>query len=143
MNDLIFKKKKFEKIMSVRTYDRKSSENDLMNINNEISKIEEFLKGNSKTLNKLNNTNIFLKGNYLDYLTCRKEKELKKLAKLKHEYNKYHDIYLKKYVVEKKVDILIKTLNNTIIKENVKSESLVLDEYVNYKICKKLGTNNE
>ncbi|UPA11973.1 flagellar protein FlbA [Borrelia venezuelensis] len=141
MNDLIFKKKIFEKILSIRTYDRKSSENALVNVNNKISKIEEFLEGIFAGLNKLNNMDVFSKGNYLDYLTYRKGKGLKKLEKLKHEYDKYHDIYLKKYGEEKKVDILIKTLNDTIIKEKVKSESLFLDEYVNYRICKKLGNN--
>ncbi|AHH10455.1 Flagellar protein [Borrelia coriaceae ATCC 43381] len=76
--------------------------------------------------------------NYLDYLICRKSEELKKLEKLKCEYDKYYDVYFKKYREEKKVEILIKTLNNTIIKEKVKSENLCLDEYINYKVCKKL-----
>ncbi|BDU63032.1 hypothetical protein BOFE_05720 [Candidatus Borrelia fainii] len=141
MNDLIFKKKIFEKILSIRAYDRKFSENDLVNVNNKISKIEEFLEGMSEGLNKLNNMDVFSKGNYLDYLTYIKGKELKKLEKLKHEYDKYHDIYLKKYGEEKKVDILIKTLDDIIIKEKVKGESLFLDEYVSYRICKKLGNN--
>ncbi|WP_421622841.1 flagellar export protein FliJ [Borrelia sp. MN22-0132] len=141
MNDLISKKKIFEKIVSLRTYDRKSSESDLINVNNKISKIEEFLEGISEGLNKLNNMDVFSKENYLDYLTYRKGKELRNLEKLKHEHDKYHDIYLKKYGEEKKVDILIKTLNDIIIKEKVKRESLFLDEYVNYRICKKLGNN--
>lgn len=63
--------------------------------------------------------------------------------KFRHEYDKYHDIYLKKYVAEKRVSMLIESLNSTIIKEKIKRENLVLDEYVNYKICKELGNINE
>ncbi|AFI31072.1 hypothetical protein [Borrelia crocidurae] len=143
MNDLILKKKKFEKILTIRTYNRKFSENDLMNVNNKIVEIEEFLEGIIKGLCKLNSADLFLKGNYLDYISLKQKEEIKKLEELKREYNKYYDIYLKKYAEEKKVDILIKTLNNTIIKGKIRSEILSLDEYVNYKICKKLGKNNE
>ncbi|AHH05127.1 flagellar protein FlbA [Borrelia miyamotoi] len=143
MSDLDFKRKKFEKILNIRVYDRKLSENDLMNINSKISEIEEFLEGISKDLNRLNGIDVFLKGNYLDYLTSKKKEELKKLVKFRHEYDKYHDIYLKKYGAEKKVSMLIESLNSTIIKEKIKSENLVLDEYVNYKICKELGNINE
>ncbi|QFP42032.1 flagellar protein FlbA [Borrelia miyamotoi] len=143
MSDLNFKIKKFEKILNIRVYDRKLSENDLMNINSKISEIEEFLEGISKDLNRLNGIDIFLKGNYLDYLTSKKKEELKKLVKFRYEYDKYHDIYLKKYGAEKKVSMLIESLNSTIIKEKIKSENLVLDEYVNYKICNELGNINE
>ncbi|AGT27284.1 hypothetical protein [Borrelia miyamotoi] len=143
MSDLDFKRKKFEKILNIRVYDRKLSENDLMNINSKISEIEEFLEGIFKDLNRLNGIDVFLKGNYLDYLTSKKKEELKKLVKFRHEYDKYHDIYLKKYVAEKRVSMLIESLNSTIIKEKIKRENLVLDEYVNYKICKELGNINE
>ncbi|AHH08252.1 hypothetical protein [Borrelia anserina] len=129
--------------MGVRAYNKKSSENDLMRVNNKISEIEEFLVESSKDLKKLNNIDIFLQGNCLDYLAFKKKKELEKLAKLKKEYEQYHDIYLKKYGDEKRVDILIKTLNNTITREKIRSARLFLDEYVSCKICKGLGNSNE
>ncbi|WP_024655512.1 hypothetical protein [Borrelia hispanica] len=143
MTDLILKKKKFEKILTIKTYNRKVSENDLMNVNDKIVKIEEFLESIIKGLANLSSADLFLKGNYLDYISLKQKEEIKKLEELKREYNKYYDVYFKKYEEEKKVDILIKTLNNTIIKDKIRSEILSLDEYVNYKICKKLGKNNE
>ena len=143
MSDLYFKIKKFKKILNFRAYDRKLIESDLININGKISKIEEFLDGVSKDLNGLNDMDVFLKGNCLDYLASRKKEEFKKLAKFKHEYDKYHGIYLTKYGEEKKISILIESLNSTIIKEKLKNENLFLDEYVNYKICKELGNINE
>ncbi|BCR21725.1 flagellar protein FlbA [Borrelia sp. HM] len=143
MSGLYFKIRKFKKILNIRAYDRKLSENDLININGKISKIEEFLEGISKDLDGLNDMDVFLKGNYLDYLTFRKKEELKKLVKFKHEYDKYRGIYLKKYGEEKKISMLIESLNSTIIKETLKNENLFLDEYVNYKIFKKLGNIDE
>ncbi|AYE36173.1 flagellar protein FlbA [Borrelia turcica IST7] len=143
MSDLIFKKKKFEKILVVKTYDKKFSEINLMNINDNISKIEKFIDEVPNCVKELNNVDILCKGNYLDYLNFKKKEELKKLVKLKNEYNKHYDTYLEKYKEEKKVKILIKILNDTIIKGKEKKESSFLDEYVNYEICRKLGNSNE
>ncbi|WP_024653977.1 hypothetical protein [Borrelia persica] len=143
MNDLLLKKKKFEKILSIRTHSKKFIENDLMGVNNKIAATQEFLEGIAQSCNKLRNLDPFLKGSYLDCVFLKQKEELKKLEELKREYNKYYDIYLKRYEEEKKVDILVKTLNNTIIKDKIRSEILSLDEYLNYKICKKLGQNNE
>ena len=58
MNDLILKKKKFEKILVVKTYDKKFSEINLMNINDNISKIEKFIDGIPNCVKKLNNVDI-------------------------------------------------------------------------------------
>ncbi|ETZ18365.1 Flagellar protein [Borrelia duttonii CR2A] len=103
MNDLILKKKKFEKILTIRTYNRKFSENDLMNVNNKIVKIEEFLESIIKGLCKLNSADLFLKGNYLDYISLKQKEEIKKLKELKREYNKYYDIYLKNMQKKKRL----------------------------------------
>ncbi|AWG42677.1 flagellar protein FlbA [Candidatus Borreliella tachyglossi] len=143
MNDLNLKKKKFEKILSIKTYDKRFSEIELMNINNQISEITEFVGKIPERVKKLSDEDTLLRGYYLDYLNSKKKEELKNISKLKYEYKKYYDVYLKKYREEKKINILIKGLNDTIIIKKEKKESLLLDEYINYKICKKLGINDE
>ncbi|MCD2320242.1 flagellar protein FlbA, partial [Borreliella burgdorferi] len=45
MNDLNFRKQKLNRILTIRTYFRKLSERDLMNINKKISKINQFSDG--------------------------------------------------------------------------------------------------
>ncbi|MCD2378932.1 flagellar protein FlbA, partial [Borreliella burgdorferi] len=58
-------------------------------------------------------------------------------------YNKCYDVYVDKYRQEKKIKILIKNLNNSIIKNREKKESLLLDEHVNYKVCQNLRNESE
>ncbi|WP_445435894.1 flagellar protein FlbA [Candidatus Borreliella tachyglossi] len=115
MNDLNLKKKKFEKILSIKTYDKRFSEIELMNINNQISEITEFVGKIHERVKKLSDEDTLLRGYYLDYLNSKKKEELKNISKLKYEYKKYYDVYLKKYREEKKINILIKGLNDTII----------------------------
>ncbi|WKC57858.1 flagellar protein FlbA [Borrelia sp. P9F1] len=143
MNDLIFKKEKFEKILVVRAYDKKRSEFDLINANGNVAKVEKFLDAIPDYVKALSDEDVLYKGSFLDYLNKKKEKELKKLVKVKHEYDKYYDTYLEKYGEEKKVKILIKVLNDTIIKKKEKRESLFLDEYVGYEVCRRLENSNE
>ncbi|UER67477.1 flagellar protein FlbA [Borrelia sp. BU AG58] len=143
MNNLIIKKKKFEKILIVKTYDKRCSELNLMNISGDVSKIGKFIDEVPGCAKALKGVDVLCKGNYLDYLNKKKKEELKKLAKLKHEYKKYYDIYLKKYKEEKRIKILIKILNDTIIKGKEKRESSSFDEHIEYEICKELGNSNE
>ncbi|QMU99083.1 flagellar protein FlbA [Borrelia sp. A-FGy1] len=143
MIDLIFKKKKFEKILVVKTYNKKFSEINLMNINDDILKIEKFIDAIPNYIKELNNVDILYKKSCLDFLIYKKREKLKSLVKLKSEYDKYHSAYLENYKEEKRIKILIKILNDTIIKEKEKKESSFLDEYINYEVYKKLGTNNE
>ncbi|UGQ15979.1 MULTISPECIES: flagellar protein FlbA [unclassified Borrelia] len=143
MNNLILKKERFGKILVVKTYDKKRSEFNLIDINTNISKIEKFVDAIPDYVKILGNMDVLCKGDYLDYLNKKKKEELKKLVKFKHEYKKHYDTYLEKYGEEKKVKILIKILNDTIIRRREKSESSFLDEYVGYEICRKLGDGDE
>ncbi|MGF7101697.1 flagellar protein FlbA [Borreliella kurtenbachii] len=143
MNDLNFRKQKLNKILTIRAYFRKLSERDLMNVNNKISKINQFSDGIPNLLKNLNNFNdLYIRG-YIDCLNYKKTQNFKILEELKKHYNERYDIYVDKYRQEKKIKILIKILNNSIIKNREKKESLLLDEHVNYKVCQNLRNESE
>ncbi|WNY65755.1 flagellar protein FlbA [Borreliella andersonii] len=143
MNDLNFKKQKLNRILTIRTYFRKLSERDLMNVNKKISKINQFSDGIPNLLKNLNSFNdLYIRG-YIDCLNCKKIQNFKILEELRKHYNEYYDIYVDKYRQEKKIKILIKDLNNSIIKNREKKESLLLDEHVNYKVCQNLRNESE
>lgn len=143
MNDLDFRKQKLNRILTIRTYFRKLSERDLMNVNKKISKINQFSDGIPNLLRNLNSFNdLYIRG-YIDCLNCKKIQNFKILEELRKHYNEYYDIYVDKYRQEKKVEILIKDLNNSIIKNREKKESLLLDEHVNYKVCQNLRNESE
>ncbi|AJA90115.1 flagellar protein FlbA [Borreliella chilensis] len=138
MNDLNFRKQKLNRILAIRTYYRKLSERDLMNINKKILKINQFLDGIPNILKSLDSfDNLSIRG-YIDCLNYKKKQDFKILEKLKKNYNECYDIYVDKYREEKKIEILIKILNGSIIKNREKKESLLLDEYANYKVCQNL-----
>ncbi|WKD00638.1 flagellar protein FlbA [Borreliella americana] len=143
MNDLNFRKQKLNRILTIRTHFRKLSERDLMNINKKISKINQFSDGISNLLKNLNGFNdLYIRG-YIDCLNYKKAQNFKILEELRKQYNEYYDIYVDKYRQEKKIKILIKTLNDSIIKNREKKESLLLDEHVNYKVCQNLRNESE
>ncbi|MCD2332244.1 flagellar protein FlbA [Borreliella americana] len=143
MNDLNFRKQKLNRILTIRIYFRKLSEKDLMNINKKISKINQFSDGISNLLKNLNGfDDLYIRG-YIDCLNRKKAQNFKILEELRKQYNEYYDIYVDKYRQEKKIEILIKTLNNSIIKNREKKESLLLDEHVNYKVCQNLRNESE
>ncbi|WNY69443.1 flagellar protein FlbA [Borreliella andersonii] len=143
MNDLNFRKQKLNRILTIRTYFRKLSERDLMNINKKISKINQFSDGIPSLLKNLNIFNdLYIRG-YIDCLNCKKIQNFKILEELRKHYNESYDVYVDKYRQEKKVEILIKDLNNSIIKNREKKESLLLDEHVNYKVCQNLRNESE
>nr|WP_267509066.1 flagellar protein FlbA [Borreliella garinii] len=143
MNDLNFRKQKLNRILTIRTYHRKLSERDLMNINKKISKINQFSDGIPNLLKSLNNFDALSIRGYIDYLNYKKKQNFKILEELRKHHNECYDIYVDKYREEKKIKILIKTLNNFIIKNREKKESLLLDEYVNYKVCQNLRIESE
>ncbi|WP_434246200.1 flagellar protein FlbA [Borreliella burgdorferi] len=143
MNDLNFRKQKLNRILTIRTYFRKLSERDLMDINKKISKINQFSDGIPNILKNLNGFNdLYIRG-YIDCLNYKKTQNFKILEELRKHYNKCYDVYVDKYRQEKKIKILIKNLNNSIIKNREKKESLLLDEYVNYKVCQNLRNESE
>ncbi len=143
MNDLNFRKQKLNRILTIRTYFRKLSERDLMNINKKISKINQFSDGIPNILKNLNGfDDLYIRG-YIDCLNYKKTQNFKILEELRKQYNKCYDVYVDKYRQEKKIKILIKNLNNSIIKNREKKESLLLDEYVNYKVCQNLRNESE
>ncbi|ACK74781.1 flagellar protein FlbA [Borreliella burgdorferi] len=143
MNDLNFRKQKLNRILTIRTYFRKLSERDLMNINKKISKINQFSDGIPNILKNLNGFNdLYIRG-YIDCLNYKKTQNFKILEELRKHYNKCYDVYVDKYRQEKKIKILIKNLNNSIIKNREKKESLLLDEHVNYKVCQNLRNESE
>ncbi|EOA80420.1 flagellar FliJ family protein [Borreliella burgdorferi] len=143
MNDLNFRKQKLNRILTIRTYFRKLSERDLMNINKKISKINQFSDGIPNILKNLNGFNdLYIRG-YIDCLNYKKTQNFKILEELRKQYNKCYDVYVDKYRQEKKIKILIKNLNNSIIKNREKKESLLLDEHVNYKVCQNLRNESE
>ncbi|WP_424632324.1 flagellar FliJ family protein [Borreliella lusitaniae] len=143
MNDLNFRKQKLNKILTIRAYHRKLSERDLMNINNKISKINQFSDEIPSILKNLSNFDDLSIRGYIDCLNYKKQQNCKVLEKLRKYHNECYDTYVDKYREEKKIKILIKTLNNSIIKNREKRESLLLDEYVNYKVCQNLGIESE
>ncbi|ADQ29036.1 flagellar protein FlbA [Borreliella burgdorferi] len=143
MNDLNFRKQKLNRILTIRTYFRKLSERDLMDINKKISKINQFSDGIPNILKNLNGFNdLYIRG-YIDCLNYKKTQNFKILEELRKHYNKCYDVYVDKYRQEKKIKILIKNLNNSIIKNREKKESLLLDEHVNYKVCQNLRNESE
>ncbi|EEC21740.1 flagellar protein FlbA [Borreliella burgdorferi] len=143
MNDLNFRKQKLNRILTIRTYFRKLSERDLMNINKKISKINQFSDGIPNILKNLNGfDDLYIRG-YIDCLNYKKTQNFKILEELRKQYNKCYDVYVDKYRQEKKIKILIKNLNNSIIKNREKKESLLLDEHVNYKVCQNLRNESE
>ncbi|WKC89815.1 flagellar protein FlbA [Borreliella finlandensis] len=143
MNYLNFRKQKLSRILTIRTYFRKLSERDLMNINKKISKINQFSDGIPNVLKNLNGfDDLYIRG-YIDCLNYKKTQNFKILEELRKQYNKCYDIYVDKYRQEKKIKILIKNLNNSIIKNREKKESLLLDEHVNYKVCQNLRNESE
>ncbi len=143
MNDLNFRKQKLNRILTIRTYFRKLSERDLMNINKKISKINQFSDGVPNILKNLNGfDDLYIRG-YIDCLNYKKTQNFKILEELRKQYNKCYDVYIDKYRQEKKIKILIKNLNNSIIKNREKKESLLLDEHVNYKVCQNLRNESE
>ncbi|EEG99698.1 flagellar protein FlbA [Borreliella burgdorferi] len=143
MNDLNFRKQKLNRILTIRTYFRKLSERDLMNVNKKISKINQFSDGIPNILKNLNGFNdLYIRG-YIDCLNYKKTQNFKILEELRKQYNKCYDVYVDKYRQEKKIKILIKNLNNSIIKNREKKESLLLDEHVNYKVCQNLRNESE
>ncbi|WKC78770.1 flagellar protein FlbA [Borreliella turdi] len=143
MNDLNFRKQKLNKILTIRIYYRKLSERDLMNVNKEISKINQFSDGIPNLLKSLNSfDNLSIRG-YIDCLNYKKKQNFKILEKLKKYHNECYDAYVDKYRDEKKIKILIKTLNDSIIKDREKKESLLLDEHINYKVCQNLRIESE
>lgn len=143
MNDLNFRKQKLNRILTIRTYFRKLSERDLMNINKKISKINQFSDGIPNILKNLNGfDDLYIRG-YIDCLNYKKTQNFKILEELRKQYNKCYDVYVDKYRQEKKIKILIKNLNNSIIKNREKKESLLLDEHVNYKVCQSLRNESE
>ncbi|EEH00473.1 flagellar protein [Borreliella finlandensis] len=143
MNDLNFRKQKLNRILTIRTYFRKLSERDLMNINKKISKINQSSDGIPNILKNLNGfDDLYIRG-YIDCLNYKKTQNFKILEELRKQYNKCYDIYVDKYRQEKKIKILIKNLNNSIIKNREKKESLLLDEHVNYKVCQNLRNESE
>ncbi|SCW32372.1 flagellar protein FlbA [Borreliella japonica] len=143
MNDLNFKKQKLNRVLTIRTYHRKLSERDLMNINEKILKINQFSDGISNLLKNLNSFDDLSIRGYIDCLNYKKKQNYKILKGLRKYYDECYDIYVDKYREEKKINILIKTLNNSIIKSREKKESLLLDEYVNYKVCQNLRIKSE
>ncbi|AXK70282.1 flagellar protein FlbA [Borreliella burgdorferi] len=143
MNDLNFRKQKLNRILTIRTYFRKLSERDLMNVNKKISKINQFSDGIPNILKNLNGfDDLYIRG-YIDCLNYKKTQNFKILEELRKQYNKCYDVYVDKYRQEKKIKILIKNLNNSIIKNREKKESLLLDEHVNYKVCQNLRNESE
>ncbi|WKC79694.1 flagellar protein FlbA [Borreliella tanukii] len=143
MNDLNFRKQKLNRILTIRTYYRKLSERDLMDVNKKISKINHFSDEIPNLLKSLNSLDdLFVRG-YMDFLNYKKKQNFKILEELRKNYNDCYDTYVNKYREEKKIKILIKTLNNSIIKNREKKESLLLDEYVNYKVCQNLRIESE
>lgn len=143
MNDLNFRKQKLNRILTIRTYFRKLSERGLMNINKKISKINQFSDGIPNILKNLNDfDDLYIRG-YIDCLNYKKTQNFKILEELRKQYNKCYDVYIDKYRQEKKIKILIKNLNNSIIKNREKKESLLLDEHVNYKVCQNLRNESE
>ncbi|EEH32728.1 flagellar protein [Borreliella burgdorferi 29805] len=143
MNDLNFRKQKLNRILTIRTYFRKLSERGLMNINKKISKINQFSDGIPNILKNLNDfDDLYIRG-YIDCLNYKKTQNFKILEELRKQYNKCYDVYVDKYRQEKKIKILIKNLNNSIIKNREKKESLLLDEHVNYKVCQNLRNESE
>ncbi|AIJ29656.1 flagellar FliJ family protein [Borreliella valaisiana] len=143
MNDLNFRKQKLNRILTIRTYYRKLSERDLMDVNKKISKINQFSDEIPNILKNLNSPDdLFIRG-YIDCLNYKKKQNFKILEKLRKNYNECYDTYVNKYREEKKIKILIKTLNNSIIRNREKKESLLLDEYVNYKVCQNLRIESE
>ncbi|WKC80614.1 flagellar protein FlbA [Borreliella tanukii] len=143
MNDLNFRKQKLNRILTIRTYYRKLSERDLMDVNKKISKINHFSDEIPNLLKSLNSLDdLFVRG-YMDCLNYKKKQNFKILEELRKNYNDCYDTYVNKYREEKKIKILIKTLNNSIIKNREKKESLLLDEYVNYKVCQNLRIESE
>ncbi|WKC75111.1 flagellar FliJ family protein [Borreliella yangtzensis] len=143
MNDLNFRKQKLNRILTIRTYYRKLSERDLMDVNKKISKINQFSDEIFNILKSLKSSKDLFIRDYIDCLNYKKKQNFKILEKLKKNYNECYDIYLNKYREEKKIKILIKTLNDSIIKNIEKKESLLLDEYVNYKVCQNLRIESE
>ncbi|AIK18593.1 flagellar protein FlbA [Borreliella afzelii] len=143
MNDLNFRKQKLNRILTIRTYYRKLSERNLMNINKKISKINQFSDEIPNLLKSLNSFDDLSIRGYIDCLNYKKKQNFKILGELRKHYNECYDIYVDKYREEKKIKILIKTLNNSIIKNREKKESLLLDEYVNYKVCQDLRIESE
>ncbi len=116
MNDLNFRKQKLNRILTIRTYFRKLSERDLMNVNKKISKINQFSDGIPNILKNLNGfDDLYIRG-YIDCLNYKKTQNFKILEELRKQYNKCYDVYVDKYRQEKKIKILIKNLNNSIIK---------------------------
>ncbi len=114
-----------------------------MNINKKISKINQFSDGIPNLLKRLSSLDALSIRGYIDYLNYKKKQNFKILEELRNHYNECYDIYVDKYREEKKIKILIKTLNNFIIKNREKKESLLLDEYVNYKVCQNLRIESE
>ncbi len=82
MNDLNFKKQKLNRILTIRTYHRKLSERDLMNINKKISKINQFSDGIPNLLKSLSSFDALSIRGYIDYLNYKKNKILKFLKNL-------------------------------------------------------------
>nr|AAA85610.1 orf18; Method: conceptual translation supplied by author [Borreliella burgdorferi] len=124
MNDLNFRKQKLNRILTIRTYFRKLSERDLMNINKKISKINQFSDGIPNILKNLNGfDDLYIRG-YIDCLNYKKTQNFKILEELRKHYNKCYDVYVDKYRQEKKIKILIKNLNNSIIKNREKKGKL-------------------
>ncbi len=123
MNDLNFRKQKLNRILTIRTYFRKLSERDLMNINKKISKINQFSDGIPNILKNLNGfDDLYIRG-YIDCLNYKKTQNFKILEELRKQYNKCYDVYVDKYRQEKKIKILIKNLNNSIIKNREKRKA--------------------
>lgn len=74
MNDLNFRKQKLNRILTIRTYFRKLSERDLMDINKKISKINQFSDGIPNILKNLNGFNdLYIRG-YIDCLNYKNPK---------------------------------------------------------------------
>ncbi|QFI14422.1 flagellar protein FlbA [Borrelia sp. CA_690] len=143
MNDLNFRKQKLKKILTIRAYHRKLSERDLMNVNKKISEINQFSDEIPDLLKSLSGFDDLSVIGYIDCLNYKKNQDFTILKELRKHYNQCYDVYVDKYREEKKIKILIKTLNNSIIKNKEKKESLVLDEYVNYKVCQNLRIESE
>lgn len=114
-----------------------------MDVNKKISKINQFSDEIFNILKSLKSPKDLFIRDYIDCLNYKKKQNFKILEKLKKNYNECYDIYLNKYREEKKIKILIKTLNDSIIRNIEKKESLLLDEYANYKVCQNLRIESE
>ncbi|WPM06016.1 flagellar protein FlbA [Borreliella sinica] len=143
MNNLNFRKQKLNRILNIRAYHKKLSERNLVNINNKISKLNQFSDEIPNLLKSLNSFDDLFVRDYIDCLNHKKKQNFKILGELKKYRNECYDTYIDKYREEKKIEILIKTLDNFIIKNKEKKKCLLLDEYVNYKVCQNLRDESE